>query len=177
MKERHNLKTSSIILLALSLILGTGAMKSAGAFQDDTWSGGNATNQGIDESATMAGGIGYPVVYEPGSPTRFSLARNFWSDGTNLGIGTMIPQYPLDVDGDVRASGRVAFGNDSVIGLNSYSDQIFDFSHTITDFSSSPLWDVMHSEITFDPQTNLTGRERIRSLQPFFSGNDPIDER
>lgn len=55
----------------------------------------------------------------------------------NVGIGTNTPDHPLDVAGDAKLSGRVAAGNDGGIGSSGIFDRVFDFSHTITDFSGT----------------------------------------
>ena len=45
----------------------------------------------------QAGGVGFAVVYEPGSPSPISLATNLYSDGSNIGIGTAAPGARLEV--------------------------------------------------------------------------------
>lgn len=106
----------------------------------------------------LIGVIGYFIDEHDQS----SQAHCFYFDeDCNVGIGTTSPEYPLDVNGDVRGGGGVAFGNDGVIGLggeqfdNFY--KLFDFSHTITDFSSSEYWEPLSSHITLDPTIDLTG--------------------
>ncbi len=77
----------------------------------------------------------------------------------NVGIGTLTPAQPLDVNGDIHANARVALGNDGVIGQDGAYAHIFDLSHTITDFSSSESWEGFDSTITLDPAIDLTGTD------------------
>ena len=46
---------------------------------------------------TEAAGVGFGIVYEPGSPSPISLATSLFSDGTNIGIGTAAPGARLHV--------------------------------------------------------------------------------
>jgi hypothetical protein len=73
----------------------------------------------------------------------------------NVGIGTNTPAHPLDVIGDTKLGGRMAAGNDGEIGPVGIGDRIFDFSHTITDFSSALNWEPFRSLITLDSPTDL----------------------
>jgi len=86
--------------------------------------------------------------------------RGLFVDGNELvGIGTLAPEHELHVAGDVLVEGRTAFGNDAAIGLGAGPhptfDRIHDFSHTITDFSSSNLWAPLLCTTTLDPMVDL----------------------
>jgi len=76
----------------------------------------------------------------------------------NLGIGTSTPTFALDVIGDTKVSSRVAAGNDGEIGPDEFYDKVFDFSHTITDFSNAPYWAAFRSYITVDAPVDDPGR-------------------
>lgn len=69
----------------------------------------------------------------------------------------MTPASALDVVGQIRGSDQVAFGNDA--DFSGYYERIFDFSHTITDFTSSSAWgwQPFRSIISVDPTLDLTG--------------------
>ncbi len=75
-----------------------------------------------------------------------------------FGIGTT-PEHAFHLSGDMRVQGRVAIGNDAYFGLGSGSypefDRLYDFSHVITDFSSSPNWSPVLSVFTIDPDSDL----------------------
>jgi hypothetical protein len=79
------------------------------------------------------------------------------SPGGEVGIGNMTPDHRLDVGGDVRGSARAAFGNGASIGSDGVWDKVFDFTHTITDFSSTQNWDPFRSIISVVPTVDLTG--------------------
>jgi len=74
-----------------------------------------------------------------------------------VGIGTMTPEHRLDVAGHVRARDRCAFGADASIGPDIYWDWLFEFSDTITDFSTASSWDPWASWIALDPDQDLVG--------------------
>jgi hypothetical protein len=58
--------------------------------------------------------------------------------------------------GDLKGTGRVAFGNTSSFGVATV-DKIWDFSHTVTDFSSNASWDAMRGRFIINPSIDLTG--------------------
>src|SRR5262249_6399459 len=59
----------------------------------------------------------------------------------NVGIGVANPAYSLDLFGDLRGQGRIAFGDLAEFGAGSGAfagyERFFDFSQRIQDFSSS----------------------------------------
>ena len=83
----------------------------------------------------------------------------------NVGVGTAEPHHQLHVSGDFRTDARTAAGNDAYIGLGGGPypdfDRIHDFSHVITDFSSSLVWSPVLSVSTLDPTVDLTNGEEI----------------
>lgn len=85
-----------------------------------------------------------------------SEALNVDASG-NVGVGTLTPQHPLDVDGDVRAAGRIAFGDNAIVGFDGVYERLFEISSRIDDFSGSSDWAPFGSYITLDPQVDLTG--------------------
>lgn len=120
---------------------------------------------------------------QPLASAPFSLqTRGIAVDGTgNVGIGTLLPQSPLHVAGDLRATDRVALGNDAFIGLGGGAypdyDRILDFSHVITDFSSSPYWSPLLSTVTLDPNADLTAGEQVygNSFETHIAQGSPRD--
>ena len=75
----------------------------------------------------------------------------------HVGIGTLTPEHELDVAGDLRAAGRVAFGNDALVGSSGGYGRLFELSARIDDFSSDSSWAPYGSYITLDPSVDLTG--------------------
>jgi len=82
----------------------------------------------------------------------------FVDDSGNVGIG-VTPSHPIDLLGDLRVDGRLAIGNDASFGLGQGPYPTFgrryDFSHIITDFSSTNEWSPMLSVFTLDPGQDL----------------------
>lgn len=58
-------------------------------------------------------------------------------------------------DGSIQNASRIAIGSDSTLGLSGSFDKLFDFSGTITDFSSSVNWEGMRSIITLAPTIDI----------------------
>lgn len=56
---------------------------------------------------------------------------------------------------DFQSIGRVAIGNGGTFGLNSSYDKVFDFNHTITDFSSGANWSPFQLTVNIDPTVDL----------------------
>lgn len=100
---------------------------------------------------------------QPLTATPYALqTRGLFVDyAGNVGVGTTTPAGRLHVAGDLRATTRTALGNDAGFGLGGgpwpQFDRTLDFSHSISDFSSSQYWSPVLSTITLDPNTNLTG--------------------
>jgi hypothetical protein len=93
-----------------------------------------------------------------------------------VGIGTMLPETALHVAGDLKAE-RCALGNQGAFGPGPDWDWLFDFSATITDFSTAGTWDGMSSWIGVDPDQDLVGaNETWITGQDFYiytpQGND-----
>ena len=69
----------------------------------------------------------------------------------------------VDIDGNISGRNGAAIGNNSFLGLGEGTypgfDRVHDFSHRITDFSSSSLWSPMLSVATMDPAVDLIGSE------------------
>lgn len=99
----------------------------------------------------VAGIDGHSLDAADGSPTDVVYVNN---DG-NVGVGTTAPAHKLDLHGDLKGNGRVGLGSDSTIGPAGGYDTIFDFSHTITDFSTANNWSPFRSYITLDPNASL----------------------
>lgn len=103
------------------------------------------------QAALSGSGDGHSLDAADGDPTDVVYVDN---DG-NVGVGTTTPAHRLDIQGDVRGSGRFAIGGDAAIGLSGGFDTIFNLSETITDFSSSRNWSPFLSYITLDPNAPL----------------------
>lgn len=58
-------------------------------------------------------------------------------------------------DGSIQNASRIAIGSDSTLGLSGSFDKLFDFSGTITDFSTSLDWQGMKSVLTLSPTVNI----------------------
>jgi len=122
--------------------------------------------QGTREAACLPGvgdlaspGDCIPASSVPTLRALFPLGPIFHIEPTGeVGIWNTSPQHTLDVGGDARFTGRMAFGNDATVGAGASAwERHFDFSHTIEDFSASSLWVPLYSWITLDPQQDLTG--------------------
>ncbi len=94
----------------------------------------------------------------PALGTLYPLGPEFNIDPTGrVGLGTLAPQHTLDVAGDARVSGRLAVGNDALIGPWTFFDQVVDLSATIGSFVPGFDWTPLRSYYTFDPSLHLTG--------------------
>lgn len=100
----------------------------------------------LGASSTPTLGLLYPLG------TDFNV-----SPSGKVGIGTASPAHELDLVGELHASGRVALGNDSVMGLSGNYDRMIDLSYVIDDFSTSQDWTPLSSYMTLDPGVDLTG--------------------
>ncbi|TAH37007.1 MAG: hypothetical protein EYC70_08470 [Planctomycetota bacterium] len=89
----------------------------------------------------------------------FPLSQALYvSPAGRVGVGTTTPAASLDVAGDLLSRGRMACGNSAVFGAGgSPYERIFDFSHSITDFSASRDWTPFSSYFWIDPAVDLTG--------------------
>lgn len=100
---------------------------------------------------------------QPISAAPYALhARGLYVDAAeNVGIGTATPQHLLDVAGDFRAETRSALGNDANFGMGGgpwpQFDRVLDFSHVVTDFSSSQYWAPIIATVSLDPDVDLSG--------------------
>jgi hypothetical protein len=103
---------------------------------------------------------GSDLHFSYGTNADFALNESILTlDATdrNVGIGTSSPAARLHVNGDVRADGRAAFGNAAIFGADILWERIFDFSHRITDVSTTAaFWNAFHSRIEYDPTTDPT---------------------
>lgn len=61
----------------------------------------------------------------------------------------------LVVNGGTYLYGLIAGGNDGTIGPSNGYDTIFDFSHTLANFSTADNWSAFRSYITLDPSVDL----------------------
>ncbi len=95
-----------------------------------------------------------PAASGPWSTNGANIHNN---NAGNVGIGSSSPAHKLDVLGDVRVVGRSAFGNNATIGLVGSSEYVFDFSHRLTDFSSTHTWPLFNSYFNIEPTFDLTG--------------------
>ena len=79
-----------------------------------------------------------------------------------VGIGTT-PEHRFHLSGDMRVEGRVAMGNDAYFGVGGGAypeyDRLYDFSHVVTDFSSSPFWSHILAVFTLDPDSDFSGSQ------------------
>jgi len=99
-----------------------------------------------------------PASSMPLNGTLLPLGPYFFvSPAGEVGIGTTTPAHRLHVAGDLRSDGKFAVGADATIGSNYPWDKLFEFSGTISDFSTSVQWAPLHSWITIDPTVDLTG--------------------
>lgn len=73
---------------------------------------------------------------------------------TQLGTGTAGTFV-----GDVRMIGRTAAGNGAIIGGSTSFEAIFDYEHTVTDFSASTLWSYLTFYGTVNPSVNMASTE------------------
>lgn len=74
-----------------------------------------------DLEAEAAGAISWlPLVYRL-SPPGMGVATNLVSDGTNIGINTASPLYPLDVNGGARINGTLDLNENTIINANASS--------------------------------------------------------
>lgn len=132
------------------------------------------------EVAVRPGNGGGP--YTPLSPrqkltaTPYALqARGiFTDDAGRVGVGTTEPKHRLHVSGDFRADARAALGNDAYIGMGGGGpwpeyDRILDFSHEVTDFSSSLLWSPILSTVTLNPNVDLIGENSTQIYSNSFT--------
>jgi hypothetical protein len=113
----------------------------AGALQDQA-----APGECIAASSAPLIGSLYPL----------GLAFNVDAEG-HVGIGTLAPEHPLDVNGDLRGAQRLAIGNNAVMGFDGVYERLFEISARIDDFSGSSDWAPFGSYITLDPPVDLTG--------------------
>ena len=74
-----------------------------------------------DLEAEAAGAISWvPLVYHL-SPPGVGIATNLVSDGTNIGINTASPHYPLDVNGGARINGALDLNENTLINADASS--------------------------------------------------------
>ena len=94
------------------------------------------------EAEPTAGGIGFPLVFQPGGSPAWSLATRIYTDGFNVGIGTRSPAALLHVFGGTRLT---------IQGFsNAIQSQTYIFPH-------SPLGDKPHYFFIGAPSTDGDG--------------------
>lgn len=81
----------------------------------------------------------------------------FFLGNVGIGSGGSAPAHALEVYGDVLAHSRIGVGSDATIGLSGGIDKLYDFSGTITDFSSASTWEIFRSFLTLDPSATMSG--------------------
>lgn len=120
----------------------------------------------IRDTANVVGCISASSTPSLGTLYPLSPALNVDAAG-HVGMGTVTPGYPLDVAGDVRATGRVAFGNAAAIGIiGPYDDSVADISSHLTSFPNPNYdWSPMRSFFVVEPPFDLTGA----NTQRFYS--------
>ncbi|MCX6765623.1 MAG: tail fiber domain-containing protein [Candidatus Moranbacteria bacterium] len=140
-------------------------------------SGGNlywgTTN--LSGGGSLPNGTEGQMLYNnAGSWTAFS--GMYWDDTNDwLGIGTTSPLAKLTVSGDFVATGRISAGNDAMGRVTNDWDWplLFDFSQTLTDFSTYKYWNPLNSTIKVDPTIDLTGADWGGATGAYFETQIP----
>jgi hypothetical protein len=100
----------------------------------------------------------------------YPLSQYFNVDAAgNVGVHTTSQSSPLEVDGDIRGTGRSALGDIANIGVNvpnsfytnPFSDSIVDLSSRVTDFSNSSNMTPLRSWFEVAPSIDLTGPNAV----------------
>ncbi len=158
--------TQTIANVTLTDGLFTVELNSGGEFGADPFDGSARWLQIAVRSPAGSGAFTTLCPRQPLAAAPYALfsTKPWQTDGTdisyaagNVGIGTASPAAMLDVTGDIQGGGRVALGNDAILGQDGPYAHIFDISHSITDFSADADWEALDSTITFDPTVDLTG--------------------
>jgi len=141
-----------------SIINATGL--AAGAFASALSSGTIDNAIGIDVfngsfSADSSVAINTGILIEtPGNYGTVGDNYGLYIEDQNVAQSANYAIY--SAGGDIYLNGRIAAGNNGAIGMNSEGyAQVFDFSHTITDFSETQAWSPFTSYIVIDPNMDL----------------------
>jgi len=133
----------SVILIVL--LIGTVSVRQTFAQQDET------------ESWQGRVGPWIPLVYNL-SPPGIGVTTNLYSDGTNIGIGTMTPEGKLvvAVEGGTRPTRTVFNGSDAAFGI------IFEGSDTFTvDYDGNVGIGTTNPRYTLDVEGTVQAHEYI----------------
>ncbi|MCG3128050.1 MAG: hypothetical protein CHACPFDD_02924 [Phycisphaerae bacterium] len=92
-----------------------------------------------------------------GGPWAVNGTGIYNTNAGNVGVGTPTPGVQLDVNGDLRANARVAFGNAGIFGTDTVRERIFDFSHRLTDLTTPAFfWTGLTSHLELDPSEDAS---------------------
>lgn len=135
-----------------------------------------ACSLGVQDSASPPNCLLASSVPQFG--TLYPLGPEFNIDPSgHVGIATVAPEYPLDVAGDMRCSGRIAGGNLGVVGWDGGWETLVDVSSRISDFSASLDWAPFRSIYVIDPPENLPYPNAIYShdFEVWTEPSNPFD--